>query len=374
MLMIVQILVHGSKGQGVRLRSKLLGLRKEGQPLHNRLLDVHHPRNTEPVTIGFRTDKIAKVVGKLAEEYMPLSLRPKVDGTVDQDDSDEEANIKKGKMLEEPRGISGVLVQNEFKLSLMAPSDLKEFAGLTTTTLICREKLTLRAAGISLIRWALQSAFGEVVDITTAADETIGGENSASVLEVMGCVRVAHLGASGEVEVEWEGGVLVDGVADAVLGVLLGVERSPAAVARSSKAHSHGYEHGHTNGSANGDRAKVKRRSLDPKERLSRLFLLLEAQFGSNAITPIEIPPPSASTNPDEDDETAQEKEMQKVLERLHTIGIPVPGIEIQLTEEGTSAKVWLEDLRVECANGIWKNRVEAVVREAVDGVSPLWG
>jgi cleavage and polyadenylation specificity factor subunit 3 len=310
---------------------------------------------------------------------MPLSLRPKnaSDTAMGDGESDDEGDAKK-RVMEEPKGISGVLVQNEFKLSLMAPSDLREFAGLTTTTLICREKLTLRAAGLSLIRWALQAAFGEVTEITTADDVTIGGENSASVLEVMGCVRVAVLG-QGEVEVEWEGNVVNDGVADAVLGVLVGVERSPAAVARSSKMSSHNHSHvhshddeeegAHTNGSTNG---RAKKRNLDPKERLSRLFLLLEAQFGSDAITPLSSPPIPPTSDPEED-EAAQEKEMQKILERLHSIGIPVPGLEIQLTE-GVRAKVWLEDLRVECGNAIWRGRVEAVVKEAVEGVAPLWG
>ena len=32
--------------------------------------------------------------------------------------------------------LSGVLVQNGFKLSLMAPEDLREYAGLTTTTIL----------------------------------------------------------------------------------------------------------------------------------------------------------------------------------------------------------------------------------------------
>jgi cleavage and polyadenylation specificity factor subunit 3 len=125
---------------------------------------VYHPANTQPVLIGFKTDKVAKVVGKLAESYMPLSLRLKT-GTDGQAAGGAELEVKKGK-VEEPKRISGVLVQNEFKLSLMAPEDLKEFAGLTTTTVICKEHLTLRAAGIELIRWALQAAIREVTEVT----------------------------------------------------------------------------------------------------------------------------------------------------------------------------------------------------------------
>jgi cleavage and polyadenylation specificity factor subunit 3 len=149
----------------------------------------------------------------------------------------------------------------------------------------------------------------------------------------------------------------------------------------SSHSHSHGDSNG--DGESNGNGEVKTRRAMDPKERLSRLFLLLEAQFGSDAITPIETLPSLPSTkdkneegSDDEDeDETAQEKEMQKVLERLHTLGIPVPGIEIKLSESpDVKAKVWLEDLRVECSNAIWRGRVENVVREAVEGVKELWG
>ncbi len=77
----------------MRLRSKLLGLKKPGKSLEDRLVQVHHPANTEPVNIAFKTDKIAKVVGKLAETYMPLSLRPKA-STNDEAEEDRVVFIK----------------------------------------------------------------------------------------------------------------------------------------------------------------------------------------------------------------------------------------------------------------------------------------
>jgi len=59
-------------------------------------------------------------------------------------------------------------------------------------------------------------------------------------------------------------------------------------------------------------------------------------------------------------------------LERLHSIGIPVPGVEIKVDKN--VAKVWLETLEVECANGVLRDRVKAVVERAVETVAPLWG
>ena len=58
-------------------------------------------------------------------------------------------------------------------------------------------------------------------------------------------------------------------------------------------------------------------------------------------------------------------------LERLHKMGIPVPGVEIKVDK--LVAKVWLEDLAVECVNRIFGDRVRAVVERAVEVGAPLW-
>jgi cleavage and polyadenylation specificity factor subunit 3 len=47
----------------------------------------------------------------------------------------------------------------------------------------------------------------------------------------MGCVTVRYR-SSGDVELEWEGNMLNDGIADAIMAVLISVESSPAAVKR----------------------------------------------------------------------------------------------------------------------------------------------
>jgi cleavage and polyadenylation specificity factor subunit 3 len=147
--------------------------------------------------------------------------------------------------------ISGVLIQNDFKISLMAPEDLKEYAGVTTTTILCRQHLTLSAAGIDLIRWALEGMFG-AIKVSNLTDDAVNGKEAKmngnggghkeeadeevnrteTKFTVMDCVDVL-LKNGGRVEVEWEGNVINDGIADAVLAVLFTVESSPAAVRRS---------------------------------------------------------------------------------------------------------------------------------------------
>lgn len=216
----------------MRLKSKLLSLNAEKTVK----VKVYTPSNCEEVRVPFVVDKIAKMVGRLAETAPPA----------DQDD---------------PRLVNGVLVQNGFKMSMMAPEDLREYAGLTTTSLTCRQRITLNTASIDLIRWALEGTFGAIEEIGTnhgkteentavngnsnvkvededdlvkkeePADEEIAMDESLSFL-VMGCVTVRYSSRTREVEVEWEGNMMNDGVADAVMAVLLTVESSPAAVKR----------------------------------------------------------------------------------------------------------------------------------------------
>lgn len=208
----------------MRLKSKLLSLNSDKATKTK----IFSPANTEELRIPFKMDKTAKVVGQLARLLPPSS----------EDDA---------------RLITGVLVQNDFKMSLMAPEDLREYAGLTTTTIMCKQRITLSAAGIELIKWGLEGTFGSIEEISpkkkpmsNGVSEVNGnGINHSKDLAgedvdytpgpvaylVMGCVIVRYEN-QGHVTVEWEGNTLNDGIADAVLAVLFTVESSPAAVKR----------------------------------------------------------------------------------------------------------------------------------------------
>ncbi|CZT40737.1 related to BRR5-component of pre-mRNA polyadenylation factor PF I [Rhynchosporium secalis] len=360
----VVILVHGEVHNMMRLKSKLLSLNAD----KTNKVKVFSPRNCEELRIPFKADKTAKVVGKLAAN--PPST---ADGSQSQ-------------------LMTGVLVQNDFKMSLMAPEDLREYAGLTTTTITCKQRMTLSAAGIDLIRWALEGTFGGIDVLPESrskekvngdthmngssedADEEISSQTTAYL--VMGCVTVRHRN-NGEVELEWEGNMLNDGIADAVMAVLFSVESSPAAVKQSSSKHSHSHELPTRNLHAN----------LSPTERLERLFMFLEAQFGAENVTPIAVPKLSlkgvnGSTGTIKEDEDGasegseeEDRELEalqrKEIERLHKIGIPVPGVEIKVNN--AVAKVWLEDLEVEGASRVLVERVRTVVERAVEITAPLW-
>lgn len=205
----------------MRLKSKLLSLNADKTVK----VKVYTPANCDEVRIPFKKDKVAKVVGTLAQVAPPS----------EQDD---------GQLM------AGVLVQNGFDLSLMAPDDLREYAGLTTTTITCKQHLTLSSASMDLIRWALESTFGAIEKVGAnaetkeesngelenmpkkeAAEEEIPSEETQTFL-IMGCVVLRYHSRNREVELEWEGNMMNDGVADAVMAVLLTVESSPASVKR----------------------------------------------------------------------------------------------------------------------------------------------
>ncbi|KAF4553498.1 Endoribonuclease ysh-1-like protein [Elsinoe fawcettii] len=362
----VVILVHGEKTNMMRFKSKLLSLNA-----HKTVpTKVFSPANCEELRIPFRRDKVAKVVGQLASRIQLPTALPSPPSSGDENGSEE----KKPKIAnDEEQVVSGVLVQNDFKLSLMAPEDLKEYAGLTTTTIQCRQRLTLSAAGPDLIKWALEGTFGAIKVVAGEtngvikkdvkmedADEEIERKDELTY-EVMGSVNVV-LKEQGEISVEWEGNVHNDSIADAVMAVLLTVESSPAAVKQSSKQHSHSHNHD--------SKRRNLHANLDPQERLSRLCMFLESHFGADAVTPIEKPRlPTALVDDDEEDEIVKQKKVAAAelaeLDRLHSLGIPVPGLEVKV--ERLVAKVWLENLEVECATRSFKDRVAAVVERGAE-------
>ncbi|KAI5285797.1 endoribonuclease ysh1 [Ascosphaera aggregata] len=402
----VVILVHGEKHQMMRLKSKLLSLNAEKVVKTK----IFTPANCEEIRIPFQVDKVAKVVGSLAETIPP-------------------------KGNEEGPVMSGVLVQNGFKLSLMAPEDLKEYAGLTTTTITCKERFTLGSASIDLVKWCLEGTFGAIEEIRPKKEaesnrastpikkeedeEGVDEEFAKSdtrIFLIMGCVFLTYRSDTREIELEWEGNMMNDGIADAIMAVLLTVESSPASVKRSSKPCNHGHcqepfscQHPHAD--------------LSPEERFARLCMILEAQFGSD-IAPIERPKidklithyrPSKRADPEEpekqlheayekkeqengdanvtkdtqaqppaaprggeendDEEELTEEDIAEIeefeLSRLRSIGIPFPGVEIKI--DNHIARVWLDTLEVECSSSIVRDRVRVIVDRAVETVAGLW-
>ncbi|KAI9672258.1 MAG: endoribonuclease ysh1 [Alyxoria varia] len=436
----VVILVHGEQRNMTRLKSKLLSL-NTNKP-QNQKTKIYSPANCSELHIPLRTEKTAKIVGKLADRLKiptPLTHPPSLDEKdMLMTDSEEKttaatqangttATTASSSGIDEPQIITNaVLVQNDLKYSLMLPEDLREFAGLNTTMITCRHKMTLASASLELIRWALEGVFGGVeilsVDVEKSegnaagrlenetptppkagieyepADEEI--DRSEVRLRVMDTIVIIYRNR-GEMEIEWEANMMNDTLADTVIGVLLEVESSPASVKQSSKLHSHGHSHSHSyddsrpisrtsksNGTKtppNGasDTSPTSTSSVpknpfaapDPATRLSRLLMLLESQFGADCIDPVTTPPPpppgtgaqqqqqpTPGPSPPEDQDQKQPEEPQQDGKSGGDDEPEMPDPVLRIHVDHHVATVRLQDLSVDCGSS-------AVIRQRVEAV-----
>lgn len=200
------VLVHGSRDNMFRLRDALKAKYKEKQ----QDVQIYTPSNVrDRLRIQLSGTRIAKVsdircipqqqtdaieeqaIGSLAEH------RPK-DGSV----------------------VSGLLVAKDGSYTLLAPSDLHEYTGLSTTTIRQRQRLNLDV-GWELVRWHVEGMYGSVES---------GVDNEG--IPTMRVMRTVDLKYTGEHEmcIEWMGGSSNDMVADSVLALLMGIDTSPASV------------------------------------------------------------------------------------------------------------------------------------------------
>uniref|UniRef100_A0A4X2LFF4 Cleavage and polyadenylation specificity factor subunit 3 n=1 Tax=Vombatus ursinus TaxID=29139 RepID=A0A4X2LFF4_VOMUR len=86
------ILVHGEQNEMARLKAALIREYEDNDEVH---IEVHNPRNTEAVTLNFRGEKLAKVMGFLAD-----------------------------KKPEQGQRVSGILVKRNFNYHILSPCDL----------------------------------------------------------------------------------------------------------------------------------------------------------------------------------------------------------------------------------------------------------
>ncbi|KAJ9055576.1 endoribonuclease ysh1 [Entomophthora muscae] len=203
------VLVHGEPIPMGRLRAALsqkylnpndpASTEQDSQPRRRRMA-IFTPRNTETVRLHFRSEKLAKTVGRLAEK------------------APQQGNI-----------LSGVLVGRDFQYRLMDPADLNDLAGLPTASFHQRQKVVFRAK-FSLLVSTLTCMFGTR---TTCYEE--------KSLIVMGVVTIYNHTDEPQpyVLLEWEGNEANDMVADGVLAAILTVATSPASIKLTKSAHSH---------------------------------------------------------------------------------------------------------------------------------------
>ncbi|XP_034018669.1 cleavage and polyadenylation specificity factor subunit 3 [Thalassophryne amazonica] len=179
------ILVHGEQNEMARLKAALIREYEDNDEVH---IEVHNPRNTEAVTLTFRGEKLAKVMGSLAEKKCGQGQR-----------------------------VSGILVKRNFNYHILTPSDLSRYTDLCMATVTQNQAIPFTGP-ISLLVSQLRSLAGDV--------EQVEGTEKITV-RVFRAITLVH--EAGMVLLEWIANPLNDMYADAVATVVLEVQSNPNA-------------------------------------------------------------------------------------------------------------------------------------------------
>jgi cleavage and polyadenylation specificity factor subunit 3 len=126
------VLVHGEASQMARLRAAL----RDTYATRGQEINIHTPKNCEPLTLTFRAERTVKAIGSLAASR-PVHGAP----------------------------LKGLLVSKDFSYTLLDPKDLRDFTGLSTSTI--EQKMSI-PIGVdwSVVRWHLEGMYGEVEEGT----------------------------------------------------------------------------------------------------------------------------------------------------------------------------------------------------------------
>ncbi|XP_069028674.1 cleavage and polyadenylation specificity factor subunit 3-like [Embiotoca jacksoni] len=179
------ILVHGEQNEMARLKAALIREYEDNDEVH---IEVHNPRNTEAVTLNFRGEKLAKVMGTLADRKCIQGQR-----------------------------VSGILVKRDFNYHILTPSDLSDYTDLCMGT-VTQAQVIPYTGPISLLVSQLRSLAGDV--------EQVEGSDKITV-KIFKNITLVH--EAGTVQLEWIANPLNDMYADAVTTVVLEVQSNPNA-------------------------------------------------------------------------------------------------------------------------------------------------
>lgn len=413
--------MHGAKHNMTRFKSKLLSLNATKE--HK--TKIFTPANCEELVIPFAKEKFIKVVGRLARDSHPpvTSDENEVISGVLVRNEEYNMSLMNPADLPEYAGLPITRVGERIHVNLGIGPELIKYglAGYFGTV----EELPSPSPAHP--EKALTNGEKHQPNGTSSnkAHPDVESRGQIATYLIMSSILV-YVFDGGPVELVWEGNVTSDSIADAVLGCVTEIAMSPAGIKFSESNRMNGStHHHHANGAEDDDlEEELTERYDGPKGKrsifadaggigLGRLCTLLEAQFGEDNIAPLKIPKrwydpssmsafggnanteavqsslrklkissnadPEATMNGDMDlddaiEFTAEEKallqdpEVQNEIKRLHGQGIVVPGFEVRCDK--AVARVWLEDLSVECEGSrVWKERVAAVVKGAAGTV-----
>ncbi|CAI2178481.1 14458_t:CDS:10 [Funneliformis geosporum] len=188
------VLVHGETNSMARLKSALQSKFAE----RDDKVKIYSPKNCEPVRLYFRGEKLAKAIGRLAAKY-PI----------------------------ENQIVSGIIVSKDFQFNIMDANDLKDFCGISTSTIMQKPTIAYNSS-FSLLKYHLEQMFGTL-------EETLDNEH-VPTLTILNSIEVKHISKS-QLRLEWSSTSMNDKIADSVIAVILNIENSPASVKITSHPH-----------------------------------------------------------------------------------------------------------------------------------------
>lgn len=250
------VLVHGDRNEMNRLRTALVDKYAEKQ------IRILTPRNCQPVTLQFKTEKMCRVLGTLADTYHELAQQ--VSKTSDAAEADEAK--EKAKIPTTHAQISGVLVSRDgsAEQTLVELKDLHAVTQLTTTSVMQTMRIPTNGVSFEILRANL----AQVYDCTATVDHP-DGSKSASVLDQVTVKQVSD----SELVVEWGSSPMSDMIADSVIGLLAHCQTNPFAASAAS---------------ASVVPSETKTKDLKTKAHtVEQLGLFLSAQFGDVDVDPV---------------------------------------------------------------------------------------
>ncbi|XP_011816370.1 PREDICTED: cleavage and polyadenylation specificity factor subunit 3 [Colobus angolensis palliatus] len=158
------ILVHGEQNEMARLKAALIREYEDNDEVH---IEVHNPRNTEAVTLNFRGEKLAKVMGFLAD-----------------------------KKPEQGQRVSGILVKRNFNYHILSPCDLSNYTDLAMSTVKQTQAIPYTGP-FNLLYYQLQKLTGDVEELEIQEKPALKVFKNITVIQEPGMVVLEILGPFG---------------------------------------------------------------------------------------------------------------------------------------------------------------------------------
>lgn len=149
------VLVHGEASQMGRLRAAL----RDTYAAKGQEINIHTPKNCEPLTLTFRQERMVKV-----SLLFPLpfeTLPPSSDNSLITQILRQAIGSLAATRPEHGTSVKGLLVSKDFSYTLLSPADLHDFTGLSTSTIIQKQGVAI-SVDWAVVRWYLEGMYGEV--------------------------------------------------------------------------------------------------------------------------------------------------------------------------------------------------------------------